>query len=278
MTTTHTEATTADRTRQVVVLAGAALAIAGAAWGSGAFGGTPIEDAAGGALAADATLLAPASAAFGIWSVIYVGLAAFAVVQALPSRANDERMRAVAWPLLTSMVLNAAWIATVQANALWASVLVIAALVATLGLVVRRLVAIARTSLLDAVVTDVTTGLYLGWASVATAANVAAWGGAMLDASPGDGTAWAVAVLVAVSVIAVLSARATRFAPWVCVPLGLAMAWGLGWIAYGRAEGEPQSLAIMWAAGLAACVAFAAPFASQDFRSDRRLASADDSR
>ena len=48
-----------DRVRQVVVLVGALLAVAAAAIGSGAFGGTPIQDAAGGALSADATPVAP---------------------------------------------------------------------------------------------------------------------------------------------------------------------------------------------------------------------------
>ena len=141
MTTTSPTVTTTDRVRQVTVLIGAALAIVGAAWGSGAFGGTPIEEAAGGALAADATLLAPATGAFGIWSVIYLGLAAFAVVQALPSRAADPRMRAVAWPILASMILNAVWIGTVQAGLLWLSVIVIAVLVATLARVAVVLIA-----------------------------------------------------------------------------------------------------------------------------------------
>ncbi|WP_084037859.1 tryptophan-rich sensory protein [Demequina sp. NBRC 110053] len=268
-TTTTADATTADRTRQVVVLLGAILAIAGAAWGSGAFGGTPIAEAADGALAADATLLAPASGAFGIWSVIYLGLAAFAVVQALPSRAADPRMRAVAWPLLVSMVLNAVWIATVQAELLWLSVIVIAVLVATLARVVVTLIAHRPSRVADAIVTDITTGLYLGWASVATAANVTAWGADALGASPDDGTWVAAAVLVVVAVIAAAFARAARTAPWVAIPAGLAMAWGLGWIAYGRAEGDPHDLVVMWAAGIAACVAFAAPFLMRDLTRPR---------
>ncbi|WP_084103517.1 tryptophan-rich sensory protein [Demequina sp. NBRC 110056] len=270
MTTTSTPVTTTDRVRQVTVLIGAALAILGAAWGSGAFGGTPIEEAAGGALAADATLLAPASGAFGIWSVIYLGLAAFAVVQALPSRAADPRMRAVAWPILVSMVLNALWIGTVQAGLLWLSVIVIAVLVATLARVAVVLVARRPERIADALVTDVTTGLYLGWASVATAANVAAWGADALGASAEDGTWAAVAVLVVVAVIAAAFARAARSTSWLAIPAGVAMAWGLGWIAYGRAEGTPHDLVVMWAAGLAACVAFAAPFLMRDLSRPER--------
>ena len=266
MTSTATEAVQpSDRVRQVVVLVGAVLAIVGAAWGSGAFGGTPIDQAAGGALAADATLLAPASPAFAIWSVIYVGLAVFAVVQALPSRATDPRMRAVGWLVLVSMILNAVWIGVVQADALALSVVVIAILVVTLALVAVRLVSLRASSWMDVWSTDVALGLYLGWTSVATAANATAWGAHALEADAGAGVGWAVAVLVAVAVVAVAFARFSRTATALSIATGVAMAWGLAWIAYGRAEGEPHSLVVMWAAGLAACVAFAAPFAVRDF-------------
>jgi hypothetical protein len=61
------------------VLALAVLATVGAAVGSGAFGGTPIAQAADGALSASATPVAPGSPAFSIWSVIYAGLLAYAV-------------------------------------------------------------------------------------------------------------------------------------------------------------------------------------------------------
>ena len=67
---THAPATTRDRVRQVTVLVGAVVAIAGAAVGSGAFGGQPIADAADGALSATATPLAPDTPAFSIWSLI----------------------------------------------------------------------------------------------------------------------------------------------------------------------------------------------------------------
>ena len=264
MTTTAPTVRTSDRVRQATVVVGSALAIAGAAWGSGAFGGTPIEQAAGGALAADATLLAPGSGAFGIWSLIYLGLAAFAVVQALPSRAADPRMRAVAWWVLASMVLNAAWIGVVQAGWLWGSVVVIGVLVATLVRTARTLASVPARSWLDRLVTDGTVGAYLGWASVATAANIAAAGADALGASPPDGTVWAVVALVALAVLVALAARGLRGSFVAAAAFGIAAAWGLGWIAYGRAEGSPHDLTVMWAAGLAACVAFAAPFAVRD--------------
>ncbi|MFW7415281.1 tryptophan-rich sensory protein [Demequina sp. SO4-18] len=265
----HDSATRTDRIRQITVALGAALAIVAAAWGAGAFGGTPIAQAADGALAADATLLAPATGAFGIWSVIYAGLALFAVYQVLPGRGADPRLRAVAWPVLASMVLNAAWIGTVQAGWLWVSVLVIVAIVAVLASVAVTLLRIAPSSWKDRVTTDVPVGLYLGWVSVATAANIAATGRDSLGTAPEDGFAFAVVVLAAVAAIAVTFAVKMRGRPALVVATGLAMAWGLAWIAAARAEGEPASLSVMWAAGLAAVVAFCAPFAVFDFSRDR---------
>lgn len=235
-----------DRVRQVAVAAGAALAIVGAAWGSGAFGGTPIEDAAGGALAPDATLLAAAEPAFRIWSVIYAGLAAFAVVQALPSRAARPRYRATAWWILASMILNAGWIGVVQAGWLWVSALVLVAIVAVLLVATVALSRADADGWLDRAVTEGTVGVYLGWASVATAANVAAVAGSFAEP-------WAVVGLAAVLafVLWVSWRLATR-------PLGAAMAlataWGLAWIGVARLD-APESDTVAVTALVASAIA-----------------------
>ena len=54
-------ATSRDVVRQIVVVVTAVLAIVLAAYGSGAFGGVSVSDAAGGALSATATTVAPAT-------------------------------------------------------------------------------------------------------------------------------------------------------------------------------------------------------------------------
>ena len=45
----------------------------------------------------------------------------------------------------------------------------------------------------------------------------------------------------------------------VAIAIGLAMAWGLGWIAYGRANGPLVDGTVAVAAGVAAAVALLAP-------------------
>jgi len=237
-----------DRTRQIVVAAGAAVAIFGAAWGSGAFGGTPIEEAAGGSLAPDATLLAAAEPAFRIWSVIYLGLVLFAVVQALPSRATRPRYRDVSWWILASMLLNAAWIAVVQAGWLGLSPFVLAAIVAVLVVAAFVLARTERDGVLDVAATEVTVGLYLGWASVATAANIAA----AIDLT----NAAVAIVLIAVVLVGVsaLVLRLRRRA--IGVSLALASAWGLTWVGVARLD-TPHNAAVATTAFIAAALAVA---------------------
>ena len=68
MTTTspaRTDAgTAADTARQIIVLVSSILAIVAAFIGSGAIIGTPVQEAAGGYLNSDSTLIAPGTGAF----------------------------------------------------------------------------------------------------------------------------------------------------------------------------------------------------------------------
>ena len=121
-----------DRVRQVVVTVSEVACVLGTLVGVGVFGGAEVAQAGGGALSAEATLIAPATQAFSIWSVIYVGLAVYTVWQWLPAQAAAERHRRIGWLAAASMLLNAGWLLVVQAGWLWASVVVIIALVVVL--------------------------------------------------------------------------------------------------------------------------------------------------
>jgi hypothetical protein len=224
-----------DLTRQLTVAVSAVVAIVGSFIGSGAAGGTPIQDAAGGALAADATPIAPGGGAFGIWSVIYLGLVAYAIWQFLPAQRTAERHRRLGYPIAASLILNAAWILSIQFDQLWLSVPVIALLLGVLVWAFRRALATRPSGVIDTVVTDGTIGLYLGWVSIATAANVTA----LLVAAGFEGfgidqDAWAVAILAvagAVGVAVALGGRG-RIAPT------LSLCWGLAWVAIARLSGD----------------------------------------
>ena len=244
MTNTPTAARTmtgGDLARQVTVAVSAVLAVIGAFIGSGAAGGTPIQDAAGGALAADATLIAPGGGAFGIWSIIYFGLLAYAVWQFLPAQRADERHRRLGYLVATSLLLNAAWILSIQFDILWLSVPVILALLAVLVQAFRICLAVRPKNLIDLIVTDGTIGLYLGWVIVATAANLTA----ALTATGWDGwgippETWAVMVVAVAGLIGIALAvwDRGRIAPT------LSLGWGLAWIAVARLTDEPASTVV----------------------------------
>ncbi|WP_139004183.1 hypothetical protein [Arthrobacter crystallopoietes] len=87
-----------DVARQLAVSASLVFALLIGARGTGLLGGIAIKEAAAGAFAPDFTLLAPASGAFSIWSVIYLGLAGYTIFQWLPSQPRTPR-QAGWWPL-----------------------------------------------------------------------------------------------------------------------------------------------------------------------------------
>ena len=239
-----------DITRQVTVAVSAVAAVIGSFIGSGAAGGTPIQEASGGALSATATPIAPDVPAFSIWSVIYLGLLAYAVWQLLPKQSGAERHRRLGYWVAASLLLNAAWILSVQFDLLWLSLPVIVALLAVLARAFVLCLRYRPSGVVDAVVTDGTLGLYLGWVSIATAANatavLVAAGFTGFDVDP---DAWAVAVLAiaaAVGVVVGIVGRG-RIAP------ALSLSWGLAWVAVGRLTGELVSVP----AGLTAIAAAA---------------------
>ena len=243
-----------DRLRQVGVTVAEVFCVVGTLVGVGVLG-TRVEESAGGALAADATLLAPSGPAFVIWTPVYLGLAAYTVWQWLPEQTTDRRHRAIGWPAAASMVLNALWLLVTQQGWIWASVVVIAALVAVLGVLVRRLTENASYGTAETVIVDGTFGLYLGWVCVATCANVAAAFVAS-GVDPGPVVAQALAVVV-LAVAAWVGAELARRlgGRWA---VAAAMAWGLGWIAVGRVSDEPRSAVVGLAAVVAALVVLSA--------------------
>lgn len=249
-TTAVLPATSADRVRQVCVTVAEVLCVLGTLVGVGLLGGTEVQDSAGGALSAEATRLAPAVPAFSIWSVIYLGLAAYTIWQWLPSSVT-ERTRSTGWLAMASMLLNAGWLLVTQQGWIWVSVVVIVALAVVLGLLVRRLTLHPASGTVERVVVDGTFGLYLGWVAVATCANVtAAFVSSGVPPSAGVSDVLAVVVLAVAAALGLILAATLggRYA------VAVAMAWGLGWIAVGRLTSEPDSTVTAVAAGIAAVV------------------------
>ncbi|MCS5478068.1 tryptophan-rich sensory protein [Corynebacterium sp. YIM 101645] len=257
-TTTTSNVTTTTRDNNwllpVITLIGTAVAIGVAFLGSGAIGGTPINQAAGGALTADSTPLAPGGPAFRIWTVIYLGLIGYAFWQLTKTARASDRQHALRPWAVASLLLNAAWIWMVQLGSLIASVVVIVVLLAVLIRIMFILGRPRTGGIVEQVLTDGAFGLYFGWVLVATFANTWAWlsdaGLEILLEVPLGVTGIIVAAVVAV-LAAILDGG--RIAP------ALATAWGLAWIAIARTEGQFESQALVWTAGIAAAVVLLSP-------------------
>lgn len=233
----------ADLVRQIGVISALGFTLVAVLVGVGGLGGTEVEDAQGGQLSAQGSYLAPAGPAFSIWSVIYAGLVAYVIWQALPSQRASERQRAVGWWIAATIVLNGMWLVAAQLLTIEWTVVIIVLLVIALG-VTFRLTVVSRTpraGFLDALLIDGVTGLHLGWVTLATVANIAAWlTGIAPESWEESASVWGVAVLCVVAVIGLAIAWASG---WRVAP-ALALGWGLSWLAVGRLAGEPQNGAI----------------------------------
>lgn len=245
-----------DLTRQIVVISAFCFMIIAAMVGTGLFGGTPVQDLQDGALDADGSYLAPATTAFSIWTVIYIGLFAYTVWQAFPRQRERSRQRALGWLIAGTMVLNGLWLVTAQFLTLPLTVLAIVLLLVLLAVTFRTAVVYPGRGVVDALLIDGVTGLHLGWVTLATVANTAAWLTTIVPASAEDSAAvWGIIVLAVVAVIGVAIAWASG---WRIAP-GLAMAWGLTWIGVGRVAFEPESAAIGVTAIVVAAIVLLVP-------------------
>jgi hypothetical protein len=170
------------------------------------------------------------------------------VWQFLPRQSGAERHRRIGYWVAASLLLNAAWILSIQFDLLGLSVPIIVILLAVLLRLFLDTRALRPTGRWDALITDGTLGLYLGWVAIATAANVTAYLVAVGFSGFGiPPEVWSVTVIVvAAAAGVVLAVRGQgRIAP------ALALSWGLAWVAFGRLSGAPASTVT----GVAAIVA-----------------------
>ncbi len=191
----------------------------------------------------------PAGYVFSIWGIIYIGWIAFAVYQALPAQKESPRLRSLGYLFALSGVFNAAWLFCWHYNRFGLSVLVMLTL---LGLLIASYLKlnVGRTagSAAERWCIDVPFGLYLGWITVATVANVTDWlyyvhwNGFGIDPQ-----AWAVVMLVVASGLGVLMARTRHDAAYLLV---------LVWAFIGIAVKQAAAPVVAGSAAVLALVAF----------------------
>ena len=170
----------------------------------------------------------PAGYVFAIWGVIYLGLIAFAVFQALPAQRENPRMQATGWWIALGGVANSVWIFLWHYEYFALTVVVMLVLLATLVITYLRLgIGRVPVSAAETWAVRVPFSIYLGWISVATVANVTS----LLDDVNWDGFGiapeiWMGLMLAVVVVIATSMAFTRRD-----VAYALVILWALAGIA-----------------------------------------------
>jgi hypothetical protein len=115
----------------------------------------------------------PAGYIFAIWGIIYIGLIAYAVYQALPSQKDNPRLQAIGWWVVLSGLANSVWIFLWHYLQFVGTLGAMLILLATLIAVYTRLgINQFKVSAGETWAVRVPFSIYLGWITVATIANI----------------------------------------------------------------------------------------------------------
>lgn len=186
----------------------------------------------------------PAGYVFAIWGVIYLGLLAYAVFQALPAQRENPRLRSIGGLFTVTSAANIAWIFLWHYEEFPGTMAVMLALLVSLIAIYLRL-GIGRTpaSRAETWLVRVPFSVYLGWITVATVANASqllyslGWNG-----GPIAPQAWASIMVFVAAVVGLLMTITRRDVGYLLV-----LVWAFIGIALKHA-GAPLVSISAWAA------------------------------
>lgn len=200
----------------------------------------------------------PAGYVFSIWGLIYLGLIAYAVYQALPAQRGNARVQGIAWLFLLSSVANIAWIFLWHYLQFPLTLVAMLALLAALVAIYLRLdIGRAQPPRRERWLVDLPFSIYLGWITVATVANVTVvlydlgWNGFGVSDE-----AWLVVTLGLALVVAALMALTRRDVAYLLV-----LAWAFAGIGVKHAAVPTVAVAAWIATALVLAMAAASSLA-----------------
>jgi len=119
-------------------------------------------------------IFTPAGYVFSIWGIIYLGLIAFTIYQALPSQRENPRLRKLGLLFLVSSLLNAFWLVSFHYLQFGTAMILMTLLLVVL-VRIYLLLGIGREKVkpIEKWLVNLPFSVYLGWISVATIANAA---------------------------------------------------------------------------------------------------------
>jgi len=191
--------------------------------------------------------LVPAGYVFSIWSLIYLGLIAYGIFQALPSQKENSRLRAIGYVFILSCLANITWLFLWHYEVFNLTLIAMLVLLLTLIAIYLRLdIGRVQVSQAEKWCVHIPFSIYLGWISVATIANATQW----LDYLGWGGwgiapEVWAVVILLAgVLISALMSLRRADIA------YSLVLIWAFVGIAVKQASVPLVAYSAWIAAGL----------------------------
>jgi len=191
------------------------------------------------------TTLEAAPYVFSIWSLIYGGLLAYAVFQALPSTKESPTLRLLGWPSVVAMLGCALWLIAATYDFKWATVAIIVVSALSLSLPLTK--PQPDQNRLDFWLIRAPLSMLAGWLTIASAINaitvLTSMGFITAEAAP----IWAAGGVLAVA-IASLSVTAVS-QNWV---FSIPVAWGLVGVAVAEQMDRPivTALSLVGAAAL----------------------------
>jgi len=166
------------------------------------------------------TVVTPAGYAFSIWSLIYLGLAGFALWQCLPAQRVDGRLTHLRHWFLASCGANIGWLLAWHFDQILLSLGLMLTLLGTL-IMANQAIPTQPSKRWHALLMNATFGLYVGWTLLATSLNLLV-ATIALDLNVAESAPLGATLVVCVAAIGVwLSNRLRRTA------LVVAMAWGI---------------------------------------------------
>ena len=119
-------------------------------------------------------LIIPASYAFAIWGVIYLGLFGFAIYQALPPQRQNPHLRQIGYLLVGSSIAQIVWVVSFLSRWFLLSLVAMLGILLPLIVIIQRLgIGSKKISRLDKWLIQIPLSIYLAWISVATIVNTA---------------------------------------------------------------------------------------------------------
>jgi hypothetical protein len=199
----------------------------------------------------------PAGYVFSIWGLIYLGLIAYGIFQALPSQRENPRLRATGWWISLGGLANSVWIFLWHYEQFPLTLIAMLVLLATLVITYLRL-GIGRTTVPAAETWAVRLpfSIYLGWITVATVANVTS----LLDYLKWDGFGLAPEIWMGIVLAAVLAIAALMNFSRRDVAYAMVILWALAGISVKHAAVPAVALSTWITFGLVALTLAAAFF------------------